>query len=321
MRTELELVKESYLAAKNEAYSNNPAADFIRHDVPEAIKTALGSDADGLVFKGSAGLGRWTDSPWIAVMNPLVTTTTQRGYYVAYLYASSMKRIVLSLQQGITELREDMGVAEAKDQLLHGAALIRLAIPEHRKLFSDSPIDLEANGQSSRTAYYEAAHAFGVSYDALLPLEDRLVDDLRSIVRLYRLLTYRGVASEEEEDQVEQVPDKSLWGIEDLRRFRMHKRIERNRRLAKEAKKIHGSICQACGFDFESVYGELGKDYIEAHHLMPLSELPKDSPVRLEAKKDFAVLCANCHRMIHKQDAPKELTAFRGVIRTRIGVT
>ena len=305
MRSELELVKESYLAARNEAYSNNPTADFIRHEVPAAIRIALGSEAEGLVVKGSAGLGRWTDSPWIAVMNPLVTTTTQRGYYVAYLYSSSMKRLVLSLQQGITELREGMGIAEAKEQLLHGAALIRLTIPEHRSLFSEGPIDLEANGQSSRTSYYEAAHAFGVTYEATMPLEDRLVDDLKSIVRLYRLLTFRGIVNEEDD---EQVLDQSSSGVEDLRRFRLHKRIERNQRLANEAKKVHGSICQACGFNFESIYGELGKDYIEAHHLTPFSELPRDAPVKLDALRDFAVLCANCHRMIHRQNAAQRVS-------------
>ncbi len=317
MKAELELVKESYSAAIKQLFTSNATADFIRRDLPDALKAALGDQADGLMFRGSAGQGKWTDTPWVAIMDPLVTTTTQRGYYVAYLFVPSTGQIVLSLQQGITELREGMAAGEAKEQLLHGAALIRLVVPEHRNLFSDAPIDLKANGHSSRTSYYEAAHAFGLTYDSTLPQEDRLVDEFKSIVRLYRLLTYRGVPSEEGEDQTEQVLDRSVSGFEDLRRFRLHKRIERNQRLANEAKKVHGSICQACGFNFESMYGELGKDYIEAHHLMPLSELPKDSPVKLDAQKDFAVLCANCHRMIHRQHAPKELAAFRTLVRMR----
>jgi len=191
VKAELELIKESYSAATKQPFTNNATADFVRRDLPEALKSALENQADGLMFRGSAGQGKWTDTPWVAIMDPLVTTTTQRGYYVAYLFVPSTGRIVLSLQQGITELREGMAAGEAKEQLLHGAALIRLAVPEHRNLFSDSPIDLKANGQSSRTSYYEAAHAFGLTYDSTLPLEDRLVDELKSIVRLYRLLTYR----------------------------------------------------------------------------------------------------------------------------------
>jgi 5-methylcytosine-specific restriction protein A len=316
MRTELELVEDSYLAAKLEPYTNNPTAEFIRRDLPSALGAALGSDSGSLVFKGSAGLGRWTDSPWVAVMDPLVTTTTQRGYYVAYLYAASMKRLVLSLQQGITEFRDGMGTAEAKEQLRHGAALIRLAVPEYRTMFSDDPIDLEATGPGSRSSFYEAAHSFGVTYETTLPEEESLVADLKGMVRLYRLLTYRGISGGEDEAQPDSVPSQGVWGIEDLRRYRLHRRIDRNRRLALEAKKVHGCVCEACGFDFQERYGELGRDYIEAHHLVPLVDLPRDIPVSLDARSDFAVLCANCHRMIHRSDAPKDLADFRKIIRT-----
>jgi 5-methylcytosine-specific restriction protein A len=50
--------------------------------------------------------------------------------------------------------------------------------------------------------------------------------------------------------------------------------------------------------------------------LVPLVDLPRDIPVSLDARSDFAVLCANCHRMIHRSDAPKDLADFRKIIRT-----
>ena len=43
----------------------------------------------------------------------------------------------------------------------------------------------------------------------------------------------------------------------------------------KMAIKIHGNKCMACGFDFESVYGKHGKNYIEVHHVVPLSYIEK----------------------------------------------
>ncbi len=59
--------------------------------------------------------------------------------------------------------------------------------------------------------------------------------------------------------------------------------------------------CEVCGFDFFRVYGSLGQDYIEIHHVTPL-HVSGSRETRLE---DLACLCANCHRMCHR-NAPGE---------------
>jgi 5-methylcytosine-specific restriction protein A len=56
--------------------------------------------------------------------------------------------------------------------------------------------------------------------------------------------------------------------------------------------------CTVCGFDFAAMYGSLGDGYIECHHTMPLSELARAKATRLE---DVALVCSNCHRMIHRR--------------------
>ena len=76
------------------------------------------------------------------------------------------------------------------------------------------------------------------------------------------------------------------------------KRYERNPKLRKKAIKYHGLKCNICGFDFEEIYGELGKNYIEVHHKNPLSKIDKE--VKKSAKKDLITICSNCHRMIHR---------------------
>ena len=48
------------------------------------------------------------------------------------------------------------------------------------------------------------------------------------------------------------------------------KRYERNPENRKKAIEIHGLSCVVCGFNFEEVYGERGKDFIEVHHVKPL---------------------------------------------------
>jgi 5-methylcytosine-specific restriction protein A len=87
------------------------------------------------------------------------------------------------------------------------------------------------------------------------------------------------------------------------RAFIYHRRREAKLRRAKiqEALRNNGArlICevQNCGFDFGKRYGELGKNYAQVHHLLPLSKSPKDG--RETKLRDLAIVCANCHVMIH----------------------
>ena len=88
--------------------------------------------------------------------------------------------------------------------------------------------------------------------------------------------------------------------------------FKRNTRLVKKAKEHFGYVCQACGFDFEKTYGILGKEYIECHHVNPLSE-------RLGAEisstiEDVRVVCSNCHRMLHRNETPLTVEELREII-------
>lgn len=54
--------------------------------------------------------------------------------------------------------------------------------------------------------------------------------------------------------------------------------------------------CEVCDFDFADTYGELGAGYIEVHHVTPL-HVSGPQKTRLD---DLACVCANCHRMCHR---------------------
>jgi len=69
------------------------------------------------------------------------------------------------------------------------------------------------------------------------------------------------------------------------------------------------------GFDFESKYGDLGQNFIEVHHKRPLSQLTENKTFSFDVFKDFDVLCANCHRMIHRTNDPSNLIAFKAFIK------
>lgn len=75
---------------------------------------------------------------------------------------------------------------------------------------------------------------------------------------------------------------------------------ERNTQLRRLCIEAYGSDykCQACGFDFKKMYGEIGKEYIEVHHLHPISM--SAGRHKVDPAKDLVPLCANCHAMIHR---------------------
>ncbi len=72
-------------------------------------------------------------------------------------------------------------------------------------------------------------------------------------------------------------------------------------RLAKEKFKQENNgrlFCEICGFDFYDTYGEIGEDFIEGHHTVPVSKLEEGQVTKVE---DIAIVCSNCHRMLHRK--------------------
>lgn len=85
-----------------------------------------------------------------------------------------------------------------------------------------------------------------------------------------------------------------------LVRHRKREQILRDAKIAEGKKTGNGRLkCEVpgCGFDFEAVYGELGRDYAQVHHLKPLGDRTAPSETKLS---DLAIVCANCHAMIHR---------------------
>jgi predicted HNH restriction endonuclease len=103
---------------------------------------------------------------------------------------------------------------------------------------------------------------------------------------------------------------------EGRRSERLVAQYERSPRLRSAAVGAHGTRCQVCGFDFEASYGALGAGYIEAHHIRPLSSY--EGQVRVNPRTDMGVVCANCHRIIHRHpNEPLSIEQLRRVLERR----
>ena len=90
----------------------------------------------------------------------------------------------------------------------------------------------------------------------------------------------------------------------------LHEKRERNRKLIQKAKEIALKkdpllCCEICNFSFKKSYNMLRDGFIEAHHKTPVAELKENSKTKIE---DLALVCANCHRMLHYYGGNKTLS-------------
>jgi len=63
-----------------------------------------------------------------------------------------------------------------------------------------------------------------------------------------------------------------------------------------------GYRCHICGFDFKEVYGNIGKQFVEVHHVIPVSMLGPGHIINVDT--DLIPVCSNCHSMLHRRKPP-----------------
>lgn len=137
--------------------------------------------------------------------------------------------------------------------------------------------------------------------------------ELRSVAD--RILT--GIESGVEIPPYDEEDDTILEPQEGRFLIRLHRSRERNRKIVDRKKaqvlKQHNKLeCECCGFDFQKTYGDRGAGFIECHHKKPVSEIEIGRPTRLQ---DLALVCSNCHRMIHRTRPWLSVQALQAALR------
>ena len=97
--------------------------------------------------------------------------------------------------------------------------------------------------------------------------------------------------------------------------LREHLHSERSARLTAAFKRnLKEFKCAACSFDFQTVYGELGHQYIECHHIRPVAQMAAGEKTKIS---DLVPLCANCHRMVHRSSPMKSISELKEILVAR----
>jgi hypothetical protein len=177
--------------------------------------------------------------------------------------------------------------------------------------FSDAPIDL---GSEDRLPLgYMAGHCLGRAYSSDDLLSADISADLHAMLAIYRRLINRGgtvpsdIMLEEAETQ----------DIIEARRYTLSRRIERSPKVRKQVLSAKAPLCEGCGLDPAIDYsfsGPLERTPLDVHHIAPLASLAEGETKRYKIPSDFMILCPTCHRAIHRQDDPGDLSALKKAI-------
>ena len=118
------------------------------------------------------------------------------------------------------------------------------------------------------------------------------------------------ISVQEEEDELSFPEGKEIYCL--------HRTKERSKTVVELAKRRTLNLdkhlrCEICSFSFYELYGEIGQGFIEAHHIKPLSELTQETETQIN---DIALVCSNCHRILHRKRpwlTPLELRGILGI--------
>ncbi|QWI71204.1 DUF3578 domain-containing protein [Bacillus mycoides] len=175
LREKFLTVMNEYLQARTERFAGHKMGSVVRHEMTTEITRLPFIDHNQYVVTGSVGQGNWAAVPWLAIMNKDITTSTQRGYYIVYLFSEDMERLYLTLAQGVTET--------TKEEMQKIKEEIREQIHMSQKVKKDDEIFL---GTSPKAKGYANSTAAYIEYDAnKMPSEKELVEDLEEMLRYY----------------------------------------------------------------------------------------------------------------------------------------
>lgn len=177
----------NYQARTTQPYGGKDAFTAqITDGIPALLRANL-QNGSAYTVKGSVGTGRWADTPWVAVMDPKITTTVQRGYYVCYLINPKQHTMYLGLAVGWTQFTQKFAVQEAQKRIADYSRYLLGQLTDVPSDFQSGTIDLSAQ-RNSTSAGYEQGQIVYKKYQVDDLDDATLYADLESMLNIYAQL-------------------------------------------------------------------------------------------------------------------------------------
>lgn len=185
LREAMEKVLSEAPAARGQAFRDHSLAGFIRVDFVKVVETITVDRSSSLRVEGSPGAGNWASVPWVALLDPQLTVSTQNGVYPVYLFREDMSGVYLSLNQGTTGPIRRFGRLLAMKQAKELAAKLRLL--DIRLSNWSQSIDLRSSTPLGKS--YEEPNIGAKFYPAgAIPTLEILESDLVELITIYESL-------------------------------------------------------------------------------------------------------------------------------------
>ncbi len=186
LRSLISQILAGWPTATREQFKDHPIAKIIRQDFKDEISNIISNQYSDYIISGSAGAGNWANVPWLSILNPRITETTQAGIYPVYLFCADGSGVYLSLMQGTTAPQQRLGKVQADIQAANYATKIRKELVGLAE-WGGLEIDLKANTSLGKS--YEKAQIAAKFYPAsAIPSDEQLKTDLLQAMSFYEAI-------------------------------------------------------------------------------------------------------------------------------------
>lgn len=200
LRNYFQLIMDRYNNARlHEDFTGHDLGNLLRNEIPSFISELSIINNNRYDVKGTIGAGGWTKTPWIAVLDQNIKATMQEGVYIVYLFSSDMQRVYLTLNQGVTNYKDNHSKSKTVAYLESVAVNIS-------KYFDGDKVNLKndiiLNGTSTADLYEKGTIAY-IEYDKdNLPDEQKLISDLKYFIETYKNYADRKVLDESNDKEI-----------------------------------------------------------------------------------------------------------------------
>jgi len=179
----LQEITGEWSSAKTQDFTNHPLANKFRNQFVNSVKEVVAGVNPKFIVKGSVGAGNWANVPWLSILDPEITTTTQDGLYPVYLFRADGSGVYLSLNQGTTNPAKQLGKRRATQRAKEFAENARSQVAGLVQ-WGHTSIDLLASTPLGKS--YEVPNIIAKYYPAsAIPDSARLKQDLNEVLRFY----------------------------------------------------------------------------------------------------------------------------------------
>ncbi|WP_417441323.1 MrcB family domain-containing protein [Idiomarina sp.] len=295
--------------------SNDKFYKIFSKELPTAFQNAL-QGSEELLIKGCIAQPnhRYPKIPLVTFMDARVTNSAKSGYYVALLFSEDMKRILLSLNQGFERpIGKKLNRTEKFRTLKDRACSVREELQHLINDFSTYEVSADLGASLERGKGYEAGHIIGKSFEVNTLFSWSQIDKyLVSLLSIYRvlveyygstLLTTIGIETEDSFQKNIQkahqcyLPDGPL-PKPSPNQFSNTGSRRRNVAVSSISLRNSGYLCQLEPAHKTFKSKSSGENFVEAHHLVPLS-YQDDFTFNIDVPENIVALCPTCHRLLH----------------------